>query len=92
MPSAAPASARQFTPTSKHPAYVWCFVLALPLAAFSGSWELLGIRIGPDRLLFGAGLVLLLLDPWAWRERRLRQGRSESLELLGSHPNRMDPL
>ncbi len=64
--------AGQVTPTDRHPAYVWCFVLALPLAAFSGSWGLLGIRIGPDRLLFGAGLVLLLLDPWAWRGRRLR--------------------
>jgi len=65
-------SLRQITPRSRHPAYVWCFVLALPLAAFSGSWELLGIKIGPDRILFAAGLVLLLLDPWAWRERRLR--------------------
>jgi putative inorganic carbon (HCO3(-)) transporter len=70
--SAPPGPSRPDVRVGGHPAYVWCFVLALPLAAFSGSWELLGVPIGPDRLLLGAGLVLLVLDPWAWRGRRLR--------------------
>jgi putative inorganic carbon (HCO3(-)) transporter len=61
-----------FTPAGVHPAYLWCFVFALPLAVFSGSWKLLGVPIGPDRILFGAGVVLLLLDPEAMRGRRLR--------------------
>lgn len=45
------------------PAYFWCFLLALALNVFSGSWSHLHLPIGPDRLLFPAALVLLLLSP-----------------------------
>ncbi|GAA4976419.1 O-antigen ligase family protein [Kineococcus glutinatus] len=50
-----------------HPAYVWCFVGSLVLSVFSGQTSGLGLPVGPDRLLFGAGMLLLLLDPVAWR-------------------------
>ena len=39
---------------------------------FAGNSKLLGFPIGPDRLLFGLGVVLLLLDPVALRQQQLR--------------------
>ena len=53
------------------PAYLLCFVGAVFCNMFSGNSRLLGFPIGPDRLLFGAGLTLLLLDHAAWRQMRL---------------------
>jgi len=49
-----------------HPAYVWCFTGSLLLSIFSGHSGDLGLPIGPDRMLFGLGCLLLLLDPVAW--------------------------
>ena len=55
------------------PAYVWCFVGSLLLSVFSGRTSELGLPIGPDRVLFGLGGLLLLLDPVAWHAHgRLR--------------------
>ena len=54
------------------PAYVLCFVGQVIWNMFSGNSKLLGFPIGPDRLLFGLGLLLLLLDPVALRQQRLR--------------------
>ncbi|NAZ81528.1 hypothetical protein GTR02_06820 [Kineococcus sp. R8] len=55
------------------PAYVWCFVGSLVLSVFSGRTSELGLPIGPDRVLFGLGGLLLLLDPVAWHAHgRLR--------------------
>jgi putative inorganic carbon (hco3(-)) transporter len=53
------------------PAYLLCFVGAVFFNMFSGNSKLLGFPIGPDRLLFGAGLTLLLLDRAAWRQLKL---------------------
>ncbi len=53
------------------PAYVLCFVGAVFCNMFSGNSKLLGFPIGPDRLLFGTGLALLLLDRAAWGQVRL---------------------
>ncbi|MDQ1540500.1 MAG: putative inorganic carbon ((-)) transporter [Actinomycetota bacterium] len=53
------------------PAYLLCFVGAVFFNMLSGNSRLLGFPIGPDRLLFGAGLTLLLLDHAAWRQLRL---------------------
>jgi O-antigen ligase len=54
------------------PAYLICFLGMIVFNMFSGYSKLLGFPIGPDRLFFFAGVVLLLLDPVARRERRLR--------------------
>jgi len=57
----------------RQPAYVWCFVGSLLLSVFSGRTSELGLPIGPDRVLFGLGTLLLLLDPAAWHQHgRLR--------------------
>lgn len=53
------------------PAYLLCFIGAVFFNMLSGNSRLLGFPIGPDRLLFGAGLTLLALDPFAWRQVRL---------------------
>jgi O-antigen ligase len=54
------------------PAYLLCFLGMIVFNMFSGNSKLLGFPIGPDRLLFAAGVALLLLDPEARRGRRLR--------------------
>lgn len=54
------------------PAYVLCFVGQVIWNMFSGNSKLLGFPIGPDRLLFGLGVILLVLDPVALRQQRLR--------------------
>lgn len=51
------------------PLYYWCFLLALVLNVFSGSWEHLNLPVGPDRLLFPAAFVLLALHPGRARVR-----------------------
>lgn len=56
----------------REPAYVLCFTAGLVASVLSGNSKLVGFPIGPDRLLFGAALVLLLADPDALREVRLR--------------------
>lgn len=53
------------------PAYLWCFLGVLVCNVFSGHWDQFGVPIGLDRLFFGLAVVLLALDPWAWR-RSLR--------------------
>lgn len=45
------------------PLYFWCFLAALALNIFSGSWDRLHLPLAPDRLLFPAALVLALLHP-----------------------------
>lgn len=59
------------SPRERVPAYVWCYLGTLVCNIFSGYWSLLGLPIGLDRLFFGAGTLLLVLDPTAWRGRRL---------------------
>jgi len=54
------------------PAYVLCFAGQVFWNMFAGNSKLLGFPIGPDRLLFGLGVVLLLLDPVALRQQQLR--------------------
>ena len=54
------------------PAYVICFVSEVFWNMFSGNSKLLGFPIGPDRLLFGLGIMLLVLDPVEWKIQRLR--------------------
>ncbi|GAB47019.1 O-antigen ligase family protein [Mobilicoccus pelagius] len=44
------------------PAFFWVLLAALVLNVFSGRWGEMGIPLGPDRLLFAGGLLLLLLD------------------------------
>lgn len=44
------------------PLHFWLFVAALVLNMFAGSWDRMGLPIGPDRLLFPAAFVLALLD------------------------------
>jgi O-antigen ligase len=53
------------------PAYLWCLLAVIICNIFSGHWSELGLPIGLDRLFFGLAMVLLLLDPWAWRQRML---------------------
>ncbi|WP_432547371.1 O-antigen ligase family protein [Kineococcus sp. SYSU DK004] len=53
------------------PAYVWCFLATIVFNIFSGHWDRLGVPLGLDRIAFAGGVVLLLLDPWAWQQRRL---------------------
>jgi O-antigen ligase len=54
------------------PAYLYCFIGCIVTNMFSGNASHLGFPVGPDRLLFFAGVVLLLLDPEAMRAVRLR--------------------
>ena len=54
------------------PVYVLCFVGQVFWNMFAGNSKLLGFPIGPDRLLFGLGVVLMLLDPVALRQQKLR--------------------
>ncbi|WP_312720220.1 O-antigen ligase family protein [Mobilicoccus sp.] len=44
-------------------------ITALLLNVFAGRWSKMGIPLGPDRLLFAGGLILLLLDPRIPRPR-----------------------
>ncbi|WP_432490941.1 O-antigen ligase family protein [Kineococcus gypseus] len=72
-----PSAARPASPSAEQevrpPAYVWFFLATIVLNIFSGHWDFLRAPIGLDRLTFAAGVVLLLLDPWAWqRPLRLR--------------------
>jgi putative inorganic carbon (hco3(-)) transporter len=43
----------------------WPLSLGIAAAIFSGNSEHLGLPIGPDRLLIGAGLVAVVLRRWA---------------------------
>ncbi|WP_369052481.1 O-antigen ligase family protein [Kineococcus terrestris] len=54
------------------PAYVWCFLATIVFNVFSGHWDRLGAPVGLDRIAFAGGVLLLVLDPWAWHQRRLR--------------------
>lgn len=54
------------------PAYLLLFVAGVLSSPLSGNSRLVHLPISPDRLLFGASLVLLLLDREAWRQQRLR--------------------
>lgn len=54
------------------PLYLWCLLAVIPLNIFSGHWDAFSLPIGPDRLFFALGTALLVLDPWAWRQTRLR--------------------
>ena len=54
------------------PAYAICFVGEVLWNMFAGNSKLLGFPIGPDRLFFGLGMLLLLLDPVELRRQRLR--------------------
>ncbi|WP_432544885.1 O-antigen ligase family protein [Kineococcus sp. SYSU DK002] len=53
------------------PAYVWCFLATIVFNIFSSHWDRLGVPLGLDRVSFAGGVVLLALDPWAWKQRRL---------------------
>ena len=76
MASAAPGSTTRAAgadapaPTST-PAYVWCFLATIVFNIFSGHWDRLGVPLGLDRIAFAGGVLLLALDPWAWKQRRL---------------------
>lgn len=54
------------------PAYAWCIVGAVLSNVLAGNSFRLGLPIGPDRVLFAAGLTLLFLDGAAWRSVRIR--------------------
>jgi len=54
------------------PAYLVCFLAFIPANMFSANSRLLGFPIGPDRLLLGAGLILLVVDARPWSRVRLR--------------------
>jgi putative inorganic carbon (hco3(-)) transporter len=54
------------------PAYTICFVIGIACNMLSGNSKLLGFPIGPDRIFFGLGLLLLVLDPVARRPLKLR--------------------
>ncbi|GMA38726.1 O-antigen ligase family protein [Mobilicoccus caccae] len=47
----------------------YVLLAALLLNVFSGRWSDMGLPLGPDRLLFAGGLILLLLDPRIPRPR-----------------------
>ncbi|MEW1958811.1 O-antigen ligase family protein [Kineococcus sp. NPDC059986] len=53
------------------PAYVWCFLATIVFNIFSGHWDRLGVPLGLDRISFFGGVLLLALDPWAWKRRSL---------------------
>lgn len=57
----------------RRPLYLWLLLATLPLNVLSGAAsDALGLPVSPDRLTLAAALVLLALDPWAWRRTRLR--------------------
>lgn len=57
----------------ERPLYLWFLLATLVLNVVSGDGsDALGLPLSPDRLTLAAALVLLLLDPWAWRRTRLR--------------------
>ena len=68
-----PAGSRQQVPRDV-PAYLLLFLAALVANMFSGHTSSLGLPVGPDRLLLAAALVLLFLDPVAWRATTVRWG------------------
>lgn len=49
------------------PAYVWFLTLFIPVTMLSGRYDDVGLPVPVDRLLFAAGVGLLLLTPEAWR-------------------------
>lgn len=56
----------------QRPLYLWCLLAVIVCNVFSGHWDAFGLPVGLDRLFFGLGMVLLVLDPWAWRTTTLR--------------------
>lgn len=54
------------------PAYVWLLTIFVPFSLFSGYTDELGLPLPIDRLVFAAGLGLLVLSPEAWRRLRFR--------------------
>ncbi|MEZ0166647.1 O-antigen ligase family protein [Kineococcus sp. LSe6-4] len=56
----------------ERPLYLWCLIAAVLCNVFSGHWDAFHLPVGLDRLFFGLGMVLLVLDPWAWRRTTLR--------------------
>lgn len=56
------------------PAYVWLFLAFVVANLFSGYSSYLGFPIGPDRLLFAAFVVLLVLDRRTWQDNRVKVG------------------
>jgi putative inorganic carbon (HCO3(-)) transporter len=54
------------------PAYLLLFLGGVVARTLSGSSSLIHLPLSPDRLLFAGSLALLLMDPGAWRQRRLR--------------------
>ncbi|MGI4893879.1 MAG: O-antigen ligase family protein [Janthinobacterium lividum] len=54
------------------PAYLWCLLGVIVSNVFSGHWDAFHLPIGLDRAFFGLMVVLLILDPWAWRRTALR--------------------
>ncbi|BEP13599.1 hypothetical protein acdb102_19100 [Acidothermaceae bacterium B102] len=54
------------------PAYLLCMLGAVVALVIAGNSSLLGLPIGPDHPLEAAAVLLLLLDPRALRERRVR--------------------
>lgn len=54
------------------PAYLLCLLAVIPANMFSGHARDLHLPIGPDRVLLAAGLLLLVLDPYALRGAHLR--------------------
>ncbi|WP_432520362.1 O-antigen ligase family protein [Kineococcus sp. SYSU DK006] len=75
MASAAPGTVRaagaDAPALTSTPAYVWCFLATIVFNIFSGHWDRLGVPLGLDRIAFAGGVLLLALDPWAWKQRRL---------------------
>jgi O-antigen ligase len=75
LPVAAPTSTADEAAAGTRrdlPVYLLLILTGIALQVFSGNSDRLGFPIGPDRLCLGLGLVLLLLDPAAWRTGRLR--------------------
>lgn len=68
-------SGRQDEPRRRgFPAYVWLFLGFVVANLFSGYSAYLGFPIGPDRLLFAAFVVLLVLDRRTWQDHRVKIG------------------
>ena len=72
-PGRVPADAGM-VPRRGFPAYVWLFLAFLAANMFSGYSGYIGFPVGPDRLLFAAWVVLLLLDRRTFQLRRIRLG------------------
>ncbi|WP_432493789.1 O-antigen ligase family protein [Kineococcus auxinigenes] len=56
----------------RRPLYLWCLLGVVVCNVFSGHWDTFHLPIGLDRVFFAGAVVLLVLDPWAWRRTRLR--------------------